>query len=113
MTTNGKNKKSVENAHHIFGASDINNIPVGITVSQLWAHHYLLDSDIIRDKKKDFSLPMFCIFKQSLMLGRRYQKIPWGIFREERGCERAPYFLDFTRIGFDMVLKRLQDKIVN
>ena len=52
MTTNGKNKKAVENAHHIFGSSDINNIPVGITVSQLWAHLYLLDSDILRDKKR-------------------------------------------------------------
>lgn len=116
MTTKGKNKKSEENAHHIFGSGDINNISVGIIVSQR-LHRYLLEADILRDKntaKEGFLLANVLYLQAVLDVVERIPEDTLGAyFREVCGCERAPYFRDFTRIWVDLVLKHLLGKIVN
>lgn len=88
MTTKGNKKKSVENAHHIFGSGDINDISVGITVSQR-LHRYLLDADILRDKniaKEGFLLANVLYLQAVLDAVERIPEDTLGAyFREVRG----------------------------
>ncbi len=117
MATKEKNEKSMENAHHIFMAGDINNIPVGIAVSQQWIHRYLLDADIFRDKNiaNEGSLFASILYLQAVL--DAVERIPEDTFghilKKYEEMNVRHHFRGSICIWFDMVLRRALGKIVN